>query len=229
MENQNQNFAELERDTGYVFKNKRLLREALSHSSYTNEERRGNNNERLEFLGDAVLQIIVSEHLFSLYKGKHEGDLTKLRATVVCEAALSGFARSFGLGSHLLLGKGERATGGGDRPSILCDAFEALLGAIYIDGGMENARAFAMRFVEPALKKQHKVPQDDYKTALQELIQQGGDERIEYVLVDEQGPAHDKRFVVEARFNSNAIGRGGGRSKKEAEQQAAKEALRLFS
>lgn len=227
MENQN-SFSELEQSVGYTFKNKNLLREALSHSSYVNEERKGCSNERLEFLGDATLQIIVSIHLFNLYKGKQEGDLTKLRATVVCETALSGFARSFGLGDYLLLGKGERATGGSDRPSILCDAFEALLGAIYIDGGMESARAFVMQFVEPALKKSHKVPQDDYKTALQEIIQQGGDERVEYLLVDERGPAHEKHFVVEARWGNNVIGKGGGKSKKEAEQQAAKEALRLF-
>ena len=209
---------------GYTFKDEELLKTALSHSSYANETR-GESNERLEFLGDSVLSLIVSDYLFKTLKDIDEGGLTKLRASLVCEKSLAEFARQIKLNEMLLLGKGEKSTGGADRPSLLSDAFEAVLAAIYLDGGMQPARKFVMRFIKD---KVHGGSFKDYKTALQEVIQQNPEEQLTYVLVGESGPEHDKQFTVEVHLNSNVIGRGVGHSKKNAEQQAAKQALSLM-
>lgn len=223
------NLKELEERIGYSFKNRDLLITALSHSSYANEGRR-QSNERLEFLGDAVLSMVVSKYLFGLYRNKQEGDLTKLRASLVCETTLAQFSRQMGLGDFILLGKGERSSGGARRPSILADGFEALLAAIYLDGGFDCAREHVLKFVKPELAKPSGAghTNSDYKTTLQEIVQQNGEERLEYVLAGESGPDHNKHFVVEVHLNSNVIGTGGGRSKKEAEQQAAHKALELM-
>lgn len=218
----------LEERINYHFNNKMYLKMALTHSSYANEERGLKSNERLEFLGDSVLSIIVSQYLFELYKNKQEGDLTKLRASLVCEKTLAEFARSIDLGGHLLLGRGEQNSGGRERPSILSDAFEAVIAAIFLDGGMEEAKKFVLSFVVEELKKPAARTTSDYKTTLQEIVQQNGEERLEYVLVAETGPDHNKRFTVEVHLNSNVIGKGSGRSKKLAEQQAARQALELM-
>lgn len=218
----------LEKSIGYVFKDKNLLELALTHSSYANEL--GNQakcNERLEFLGDSVLSIIVSDYLYNNFETP-EGDLTKLRASLVCEEALFDFAKEINLGDFIKLGKGEQNNGGNKRPSILSDAFEALLAAIYLDGGIEPVKKLVLQFVKADLKDTKKITFKDYKTELQEVIQKNPEERIEYVLVDEQGPDHDKLFTVSIELNSLSIAKGTGKSKKAAEQAAAHEALKLM-
>ena len=212
---------------GYKFNDIRLLEQALSHSSYANEKKLASgSNERLEFLGDSVLSIVVSDYI---YKNLNvpEGELTKLRASLVCEKSLYVFAKQIHLGDFLFLGKGEENTGGRERPSILADAFEAVIAAIYLDGGMENAEKFVLAFLSPAVETHH-INFKDYKTTLQEVVQQNPDENVNYVLVGESGPDHNKVFEVEVHLNSNVIGKGKGRSKKSAEQEAAKEALKLM-
>ena len=221
---------ELEKQIGYNFKTRELLHRALSHSSYANENRNVHeSNERLEFLGDSVLSVIVAEYLFKKFKNLPEGELTKLRAALVCEKSLAGFSREMDLGKYLLLGKGEQQNGGRERPSILADAFEALLAAMYLDGGMEVARRHVMRFVEKEVEKNTGGDAfHDYKTQLQEIIQRNREEELVYILTGESGPDHDKRFTVEVRLNSNVIGKGTAHSKKQAEQDAAKQALELM-
>lgn len=221
---------ELEAIIGYRFQNIELMHEAMTHSSYANEHKAQHikYNERLEFLGDAVLSIVVSDYIFKNLPEMPEGDLTKLRASLVCEKSLYEFAKSINLGKFLKLSKGERNNGGAERPSILSDAFEALIAAIYIDGGIQPASMHILSFVIPAIKNQKRKRVKDYKTTLQEIVQQNPGEKLEYVLVGESGPDHNKHFVVEVHLNSNVIGKGGGRSKKEAEQQAAREALELM-
>ena len=220
---------ELEEKIGYCFKNQNYLRNALTHSSYANKARSaGSSNERLEFLGDSVLGVVVADYLFKNFPNLPEGDLTKKRAALVCEKACCGFSRQMDVGRFLLLSHGEQNSGGRTRPSILADAFEAIVAAIYLDGGMEEARSFILRFVLPQLQTSKPKTFKDYKTALQEIIQQNPEERLEYVLTGESGPDHDKHFTVEVHLNSNVVGKGGGRSKKEAEQQAAREALELM-
>ncbi len=220
--------AALEKKIGYTFGQEKFLAVALTHSSYANELKKGlENNERQEFLGDAVLSIVVSDYLYK-HSRLAEGDLTKLRASIVCEKSLCGFAKQIGLGDYLLLGKGEEQTGGAQRPSILADAFEALIAAIYLDSGIEQARSFIIPFVEKMLEDDKDPGFQDYKTQLQEIVQQNPQESLSYVLVEESGPDHDKQFEVEVHLNSNVIGRGIGRSKKSAEQLAAKEALELM-
>lgn len=211
----------------YNFKNEELLLTALTHSSYANECG-GAFNERLEFLGDSVLGFISAEYFFSDRKSVPEGELTKLRAATVCEKSLFGFAKEIDLGTFIRLGKGEMNTGGRERPSILSDAFEAVIAAIYLDGGMEEAKKFVLRFLKEAQAHKNESAFKDYKTVLQEIIQRNPEERLEYVLVGESGPAHDKIFEVEIHLNSNCIGRGSGHSKKLAEQAAAGEALKLM-
>lgn len=219
----------LERKLGYKFNNINLLKNALAHSSYANEVRNGQtSNERLEFLGDSVLSVIVADYLFLNYKNIPEGELTKLRASLVCEKSLCGFAREFDLGDFLLLGRGEEKNGGRERDSILADAFEAVLASIYLDGGMEEARKFVLRFVEDELYHKHEEAFKDYKTALQEIIQRNPEESVTYVLKSESGPDHNKVFEVEVHLNSNVIGLGKGKNKKQAEQMAAKQALELM-
>lgn len=213
----------------YNFKNPELLHEALSHSSYANENRKNkNSNERLEFLGDSVLSIVVAQYLFENYRDLPEGELTKLRAYLVCEKTLFSFAQKINLGEFLLLGKGEENSGGRERPSILADAFEAVIAAIYLDGGLEAARKHILSFIPQNLDVNKKLTFNDYKTMLQEIIQQNPDEKVEYVLTEQSGPDHNKIFVVDVMLNSNVIGKGQGRSKKQAEQMAAKEALELM-
>ena len=221
------NIKELQEKLGYTFNDEAILVRALSHSSYVNENHSaGDSNERLEFLGDSVLGLITAENFFKNYTKLPEGELTKLRAATVCEKSLAGFARQLELGKYLLLGKGEILTGGRERPSIQADAFEAIIAAIYLDGGMESARNFVLKYIEEAIRQQQSIR--DYKTMLQEVVQRNPGEIIEYVITGETGPDHDKRFEVEVHLNSNVIGRGIGKSKKKAEQEAAREALELM-
>lgn len=220
---------ELQRIIDYKFNNESLLKEALTHSSYANEHhKKFNCNERLEFLGDAVLSIVVSDYIFANCPKLPEGELTKLRASLVCEKSLHKFAKEIELGKFLLLSHGEIRSGGKNRPSILADAFEAVIAAIYLDGGIEPARKHILRFVVPEVEHRSSTSFKDFKTTLQEIIQKNPGEKLEYILVSSTGPDHDKHFKVEVHLNSNVIGRGGGRSKKEAEQQAAREALELM-
>lgn len=227
------NPCELSLFTGYRFKDTALLETALTHSSYTNECRKSTPvkcNERLEFLGDAVLQILVSDHLFSRFENSAEGDLTKLRQNLVCENTLATLAQRISLGEFLILGKGEEQNGGRAHQAILADAFEALLAAIYLDDGhsMEFLRVFLLGLMREELAACEKSRVGDYKTRLQQLVQQDGKESLSYVVVSEEGPDHDKTFEVCAMLNSNPIGKGKGHSKREAEQAAAREALTLF-
>ena len=219
----------LQQALNYRFKNIELLRNALTHSSYANEVRSaGSSNERLEFLGDSVLSIIVSEYLYNKYPNIPEGELTKKRAALVCEKSLCGFSRELLIGKYLLLGRGEEKGGGRERDSILADAFEAVLAAMYLDGGMKIAKEHVMRFVLREEKSGEENAFKDYKTVLQEIIQRNPEETVAYFLVDEKGPDHDKEFTVEVRLNSNVIGKGTGKNKKQAEQMAAKQALELM-
>lgn len=218
----------LQERLGYKFNNEGLLENALIHSSFANETHPScGSNERLEFLGDAVLSVIVADYIYKNF-GLPEGELTKLRASLVCEKSLCAFSRELGVGSCLKLGKGEALNGGADRPSLLADAFEAILAAIYLDGGIEPARRLVMRFVLEELKHTDNEVFKDYKTQLQEIIQRNPEERLSYVLIGESGPDHDKRFTVEVHLNSNVLGTGVGKSKKLAEQSAAKQALELM-
>ncbi|HHW24590.1 MAG TPA: ribonuclease III [Bacillota bacterium] len=225
-------FGELEKALGYEFQNKELLKMALTHSSYSNEMKAkgiaAECNERAEFLGDAVLSYIASSYLYKNYPKLSEGELTRIRAQVVCERALCEYAQELGLGSYLLLGHGEALSHGERRPSILADAFEALLAAIWLDGGEGAAEKFALRFLAPEIKRVLASNPTDYKSMLQRLVQVERDVILEYVVVNESGPPHKRVFTVEARLNNNIIGRGESTTKREAEQLAAKEALRLF-
>jgi len=227
------NFGELEKRIEYSFQDKSLIKTALTRSSYSNEQKMKNEflrcNERLEFLGDSVLSLITSVYIFKNYKKLPEGELTKLRAAVVCESALFEYSKEIGMGNYLFVGHCEEITGGRERRSSLADAFEALLAAIYLDGGFEKAQGFVLPFVtrhaETLMKK---GLCDDYKSRLQMFIQQTKGDTLVYELTDESGPAHQKNFTVEVHLNSNVIGKGTGTSKREAEQIAAREALVLF-
>ncbi len=220
----------LQEKLNYKFKNEDLLINALTHSSYANEVRNGvSSNERLEFLGDSVLSIIVSEYIYKKFGDLPEGELTKIRASLVCEKSLCQFSREMELGQYLRLGKGEEKGGGRERDSILADAFEAVLAAMYLDGGFEVAKKHVLRFIKDELYNHNEAEAfKDYKTALQEIIQRNPEESVTYILTNETGPDHDKVFEVEVRLNSNTIGRGKGKNKKQAEQFAAKEALQLM-
>lgn len=219
---------ELEGKLEYTFSDLTLLDTALTHSSFANEQGPGHKyNERLEFLGDSVLGFITADKFFHAFRDIPEGRLTKLRASTVCEESLFEFAKQIDLGSYLLLGKGEDKNGGRERASIVSDAFEAVIAAIYLDGTIEAARKFVLRFVMTAVEEKT-ITFKDYKTQLQEIIQKNPEEQLQYVLSGESGPDHDKRFEVEVHLNSNVIGRGVGRTKKQAEQEAAREALSLM-
>ena len=212
----------------YTFKNPAYLDEALTHSSYANEQQGETPyNERMEFLGDAVLSFVSAQFLYEKYPDMPEGRLSKLRSSLVCTQSLSSFAKEIDLNKYLKMGKGETAMDGASRPSVLEDAFEALIAAIYLDGGIDEARKFILRFLAREVENHHSNFKD-YKSLLQEIIQQNPDERLSYAVVGTSGPDHDKRFEVELRLNSNVIGRGEGTSKKNAEQQAAKQALELM-
>ncbi len=221
--------SKFEKEIGYSFKNRGLLFEALTHSSFANESKhRFRSNERLEFLGDSVLSIVVSDYIFENYTEIPEGELTKIRATLVCEKALHEFGGKINLGGYILLGKGEELAGGRERASIIADAFEAVIAALYLDGGLEAARKHIMRFLPEDILGAVTAAYDDYKTILQEIVQKNPEERIEYRLADSSGPDHNKTFTVNVLLNSNVIGTGSAHSKKAAEQLAAKEALRLM-
>ena len=237
--NMQKDFALLEARIGYQFHQKNILREALTHSSYANELRARSKrevlcNERLEFLGDAVLASIVSEYLFLTYPTLPEGELTQRRKAVVQSSALASYAREIDLGAYLLLGNGEEKIGGRERQSTLENAFEALLAAIFLDArrvgedGREIVRRFLLPFITKELEENYSPIITDPKTELQQLVQQSEGDVLSYCVVGESGPDHDKLFEVEARMNSNVIGSGKGKSKREAEQNAAIEALRLF-
>lgn len=228
-ENYEKNIEVFEKKIKYTFKNKDLIYEALSHSSFANEKRKiRHSNERLEFLGDSVLSIVVSQYLFEHFTHLPEGELTKIRASLVCEKSLYEFARQIDLGEHIFLGKGEENTGGRERTSILADAFEAVIAAVYLDGGLEAARKHILRFIPEDIDSRKSVLFSDHKTILQEIIQKNPEEKVEYRLIGQSGPDHNKAFKVQVCLNSNVIGTGVGKSKKEAEQMAAKEALELM-
>ncbi len=226
-----QALAELCRTLGVTFNDYKLLHQALTHTSYANETKGANvrHNERLEFLGDAVLDLIISSYLFSQCPHLPEGELTKARAQVVCEQTLAKRALALGIGEYLLLGKGEALSGGRERISILADAFEAIIGAVYLDGGFKSAA----RYVLNQLKSELTLVEGgdyfkDYKTWLQEIVQKNNDSKIAYEVINERGPDHDKSFEVAVLVNSERMGTGWGKSKKEAEQQAARQALVKF-
>ena len=221
---------ELENAIGYRFKNITLLQNALAHSSYANERWHNSlkSNERLEFLGDSILGMVVAEYLYRNFPNRLEGDLTRMRADMVCEQSLAMIAERIGLGKHLLLGNGEEAGGGRTRNSILADAVESVIAACFLDGGMEPARAFINTFVLTAVPVR-KLRNADYKTALQELVQQKKNQVLSYELVEQSGPDHDKHFVVQVSLNGEVAGHGEGKSKKRAEQDAARNAIeKLF-
>jgi ribonuclease-3 len=222
-------FHEFESVISYTFSDIKLLIQALIHSSYANENnlKKIENNERLEFLGDAVLEIVTSDYLFHKYPNQQEGELTKFRASVVCEPTLAEFAREIKLGNYLLLGKGEDSSGGRNRDSVLSDSVEALIGSIYIDGGIESATSFIVNTLLFDVEERKRFV--DSKTHLQEYIQQMSDIPIEYTVISETGPDHNKCFTVHVIHESNIIGKGEGRSKKSAEQRAAFDALKKIN
>lgn len=217
------NYTEFEEKLGYSFKDKSLLELALTHSSFANENKLKKNNERFEFLGDSVLGFVTAEYLFTEFKNRPEGEMTKLRAAVVCEKSLFKFAEQIDLGKYILLGRGEDSTGGRNRPSVVSDAFEAVIAAIYIDGGMEAAKPYILRFIKDAVKRETSFK--DNKSLLQEEIQKVKGNSLAYEEVGEEGPDHDKTFVFRVKLNGEIIGEGKGKSKKEAEQNAAGNAL----
>jgi len=221
---------DLEAAIGYRFQNISLLQNALTHSSYANERWHNSllSNERLEFLGDSILGMLVADYLFRSFPDRPEGELTRMRADMVCEKTLAAVANRIGLGAHLLLGHGEEQGGGRRRESILADAVESVIAACFLDGGVEAALQFVQKFilVEVPVTRLHNA---DYKTALQELVQQKKNQILSYALVGQSGPDHDKQFDVEVSLNGSVVGRGSGRSKKRAEQDAARVAIeKLF-
>lgn len=221
-------FIELQSNLNISFKNESLLKQAFTHASYVNEYLRktDQDNERLEFLGDAVLQITISQYLFQKYPQLSEGELTKLRAMIVCEPSLVTFAESLHFGKFILLGKGEELTGGRTRPALLADVFEAFVGALYLDQGLEVVKEFFARFIIPKIERGDITPVKDFKSLLQEAIQQDNSGELQYVIIEERGPAHNREFVSEVQLNGIPVGVGVGRSKKDAEQKAAEEALK---
>ncbi|MCR5649402.1 MAG: ribonuclease III [Oscillospiraceae bacterium] len=214
---------ELQNRIGYVFRNEELMENALTHSSYANERGKSRvfSNERLEFLGDSVLGFVTAEYLFEKYPSRPEGEMTRIRAELVCEHSLAATAEELELGAVLLLGKGEEQNGGRRRRSILADAVEALLAAIYLDGGMEPARAFVLDHI----LDEKPTELTDYKTALQERVQAAGGVSPQYRIIDEYGPDHAKTFVARVEIDGESAGEGSGRTKKEAEQSAARAAM----
>ena len=224
--------ARLQQRLGINWSDPGLFYQALTHSSCAHENRHLGltHNQRLEFLGDAVLELVISEYLFRTFPRRSEGELTKLRAAVVCEPSLAKVSRELALGYCLRMGRGEERSGGRERPSILADAFEALLGAIYMDQGLEAARKVIMQELKPVINDviEGRLEQD-YKTELQEILQQHSPDPVNYVILKEEGPDHDKTFTAGVIYRGKEIGRGTGHSKKEAEQHAAKEALNIIS
>nr|WP_245676791.1 ribonuclease III [Bacillus solimangrovi] len=221
-------FQPLLKRIGVSFKDEKLLMKAFTHSSYVNEHRAKpfEDNERLEFLGDAVLELTVSKYLFEQYPKMSEGDLTKLRAAIVCEPSLVQFAEDLSFGSFILLGKGEEMTGGRTRPALLADVFEAFIGALYLDQGIETVNVILKKVVFPKISEGAFSHVMDYKSQLQEFVQRGGQQAVEYKIIEEKGPAHNREFVSKVMLADQELGIGIGKSKKEAEQKAAEEALR---
>ncbi|MGN1401698.1 MAG: ribonuclease III [Bacillus sp. (in: firmicutes)] len=225
--NTNLKFRQFQENTDLHFANERLLRQAFTHSSYVNEHRRKpyEDNERLEFLGDAVLELTVSQYLYKKYPMMSEGELTKMRAAIVCEPSLVTFAHELSFGQLVLLGKGEEMTGGRERPALLADVFEAFVGALYLDQGMDKVNEFLHKTVFPKIDEGAFSHVMDYKSQLQELVQRDAAGLIEYKIQMEKGPAHNKEFISNVFLNGEMKGTGTGRSKKEAEQRAAQQAL----
>jgi len=225
----NGDLKQLQKQLHIQFHDSVLLKQAFTHASYVNEHRfnQHQDNERLEFLGDAVLELTVSEYLYTLLPDRPEGELTKLRAAIVCEPSLVKFAETLGFGKYVLLGKGEELTGGRTRPALLADVFESFVGALYLDQGLEAVRGFLNQHVFPLVETDGKLQMQmsDFKTELQELIQHHGMGSLEYRIIEERGPAHEREFVSEVFMANRSLGRGTGRSKKEAEQHAAAAAL----
>ncbi|WP_163530508.1 ribonuclease III [Halobacillus ihumii] len=222
-----EDFSSFQAEISQQFKNLSLLEQAFTHSSYVNEHRKTDreDNERLEFLGDAVLELGVSQYLYKEFPNKPEGELTKLRASIVCEASLVKFANDLNFQELILLGKGEEMTGGRNRPALLADVFEAFIGALYLDKGFNQVVHFLENYVYPKIKEGAFSHAMDYKSQLQEFIQRDRNSRIEYEIVEERGPAHSREFVAHVRIQSEDAGIGIGRTKKEAEQKAAQQAL----
>ncbi|WLR43562.1 ribonuclease III [Bacillus carboniphilus] len=223
-------FKDLQKVIGIRFKQEKLLYQAFTHSSYVNEHRRKpyEDNERLEFLGDAVLELTISHFLYKKYPLMSEGELTKLRASIVCEPSLMEFAQSLNFGQLVLLGKGEEMTGGRNRPALLADVFEAFIGALYLDQGLDEVRTFLEKFIFPKIDDGAFSHVMDYKSQLQEIIQRDFKGLIEYKIVQEKGPSHSREFISTVSINDKIFGTGNGRSKKEAEQRAAQEALKAL-
>ncbi|MEH6946317.1 ribonuclease III [Bacillus sp. JJ634] len=225
-----QKFKQLQDRLGIQFSQVKLLKQAFTHSSYVNEHRRKlyEDNERLEFLGDAVLELTVSKYLFEKYPMMSEGELTKLRAAIVCEPSLVTFANQLGFGEFVLLGKGEEMTGGRERPAMLADVFESFIGALYLDRGLEPVVEFLRKVVFPKIDEGAFSHVMDYKSQLQELIQRDSSGTIQYKILQEKGPAHNREFVSIVLLNGEKLGSGSGKSKKEAEQHAAERALNVL-
>lgn len=219
---------ELERRLGYEFRDSRFLENALTHSSYANERAGLASNERLEFLGDAVLGFCAAKNIFRLYPAMPEGEMTRLRAELVCEASLHTVAKALGLSAHIRLGKNEECNGGRERVSILADAVEAIIAAIFLDGGLEPAEAFIEARILKDIEAGRRPVRTDYKTQLQELLQREGGAAPSYAIIGESGPDHNKSFTARASLHDGATADGSGRSKKEAEQAAARAALELL-
>lgn len=216
---------EFQEKIGYKFKNVNLLQTALTHTSHANENKK-ESNEKLEFLGDAVLEFVVSNYLFKNYHQLKEGKMTKVRATVVCEKSLHKVALKYNFGDILYLGKSEKKSGGNEKAAILADSVEAVIAAIYEDGGINQAEKFILNNLKVAIEQESKnAGEKDYKTVLQEELQKNGTVDIKYIIISENGPDHDKSFIAEVRLNDNCLARGVGKTKKEAEMQAAKQAL----
>lgn len=223
-------FEQLQSELNISFNNKNLLYQAFTHSSYVNEHRRKlfTDNERLEFLGDAVLELSVSKFLFEKYPQMSEGELTKLRASIVCEPSLVIFANELKFGQYVLLGKGEELTGGRERPALLADVFESFVGALYLDQGLETVVTFLEKIVFPKVEIGAFSHVMDFKSQLQEMVQQSNNGILHYEIVDEKGPAHNRTFVSRVLLNEQELGIGRGKSKKEAEQQAAQSAMQML-
>ncbi len=222
------NLVELEQKIKYQFKDKELLKKALTHTSYA-YERNVESNEKLEFLGDSILEFVSSEYLYLNFPKLKEGEMTKVRATVVCENSLYKIAKKLGFGKFLYLGKSELATGGNDRPAILADSVEAVIAAMFMDGGLEPTKSFIIENLSEEIEIASKnVGLKDYKTVLQEKLQVNGDVKIEYIIISEKGPDHDKTFEAEVRCNNKKLATGSGKTKKQAEMKAAEKALELI-
>ena len=219
------NFEKIEKEIGYEFKNKQLLETALTHTSYAYENKK-QSNEKLEFLGDSILEFVSSEYIYHNYPNLKEGEMTKVRASVVCEDSLQKIAKMHNFSDFLYLGKSERTSQKEVRPAIMADSIEAVIAAIFLDGGLEEAKKFILNnLAKPIENATKNIGQKDYKTVLQEVLQKNGNVDIEYVIVDEKGPDHEKVFTAEVKFNNKILATGEGKSKKQAEMEAAQKAL----